>query len=432
MPAVSARARIGAIPNDGRPRMHLSFHPCVALLIVCLLSGCRDNAAAPSADAEPGPAAASTATRDAATIRVATYNTSLYSDRDGGLIARLERDDDKARRIAAVIQRVRPDVLLLNEFDYDAAGRAADLFRHRYLEIGQRDQQPIRYDHVYFAPVNTGVPSGLDLDGDGRTGGAEDAWGFGQHRGQYGMLVLSRYPIDRDAVRTFRKLPWKAMPDARRPRDPRTRNWWYPDPVWERLRLSSKSHWDVPIHTPLGALHFLVAHPTPPVFDGADDHNGARNFDEIRFWAEYISPPPTPAREWIVDDAGVRGRLGQDAAFVIAGDLNADPVDGDGVKGAVEQLLQHPRVDAARAPTSIGARMSSDITGGHNKKQRGNPSADTGAFGPVTGNLRLDYVLPSRTLTTIDRGVFWPAPGEPEAHWIGASDHHLVWLDLQR
>src|SRR3546814_2632341 len=57
---------------------------------------------------------------------------------------------------------------------------------------------------AYLAPVNTGVPSGLDLDGSGTVGGegrdrGNDAWGYGLHPGQYGMLVLSRYPIDTDA-----------------------------------------------------------------------------------------------------------------------------------------------------------------------------------------------------------------------------------------
>jgi hypothetical protein len=52
-------------------------------------------------------------------VRFATYNASLYEQTDGGLIARLEAGDDKARQIAAVIQHQRPDVLLLNEFDYD-------------------------------------------------------------------------------------------------------------------------------------------------------------------------------------------------------------------------------------------------------------------------------------------------------------------------
>ena len=34
-------------------------------------------------------------------------------------------------------------------------------------------------------------------------------------------------------------------------------------------------------------VHFLVSHPTPPVFDGPEDRNGPRNYDEIRFWADY-------------------------------------------------------------------------------------------------------------------------------------------------
>ena len=67
--------------------------------------------------------------RQATPLRVATYNTSLYSDEAGGLVRRLGNGDDKARRIAAVLQRVRPDLVLLNEFDYDPAHRAADLFQ---------------------------------------------------------------------------------------------------------------------------------------------------------------------------------------------------------------------------------------------------------------------------------------------------------------
>src|SRR3546814_10950617 len=80
---------------------------------------------------------------------------------------------------------------------------------------------PLRYPYLYLAPVNTGVPSGLDLDGSGTIGGegrdrGNDAWGYGLHPGQYGMLVLSRYPIDTDAVRMFRLLTWSARSEERR------------------------------------------------------------------------------------------------------------------------------------------------------------------------------------------------------------------------
>lgn len=362
-------------------------------------------------------------------VRFATYNTSLYSDADGGMVERLRQGDDKARRIAAVIQRQRPDVILLNEFDYDAEGVAADLFQREYLENGQGGQQAIAYPYRYFAPVNTGVPSGVDLDRNGKVGGGNDALGFGLHPGQYGMLVLSRLPIDLAGVRTFRKFLWKDMPGALLPVDPATGASWYSPAALARLPLSSKSHWDVPVRTPLGTIHLLASHPSPPVFDGAEDRNGRRNHDEIRLWSEYISGTELP---WLCDDAGRCGGLQPDALFVIAGDQNADPVDGDSSPAAIRQLLEHPRVLRHAAPESAGAVQAATSVGQGNLAQLGPAAQDTGDFGPRIGNLRLDYVLPSTGLVVRASGVFWPAPGEPGAELTDASDHHLVWLDLGR
>ena len=374
-------------------------------------------------------ACAPPATRPAAApIRVATYNSSLYDERDGGLIARLRAGDDRARKIAAVIQHQRPDLLLLNEFDYDAEGRAAALFQQRYLAMPQHGQAPIHYPYRFIAPVNTGVPSPFDLDHDGKVGGGNDAWGFGLHPGQYGMLVLSRYPIDLAKARTFQHLRWNALPSPSVPVDPKTGQPWYSPEAWAQLRLSSKSHWDLPVRTPLGRIHFLVAHPTPPVFDGPEDRNGARNRDEIRFWSEYISGAPAP---WLCDDRGRCGGLKAGERFVIAGDHNSDPYDGEGGAAAIGRLLANPRVQAAPAPRSEGAPLAGRATGGANLQHRGPPEEDTGDFGPKVGNLRLDYVLPSQGLSVVGSGVFWPAPGAEGADWIDATDHHLVWVDLR-
>lgn len=361
-------------------------------------------------------------------LRVATYNASLYDDVAGGLVRRLEAGDDAARKVAAVIQAARPDLLLLNEFDYDAEGRAADLFQQRYLAQPQGAQAPIDYPYRWFGPVNTGVPSGLDLDGNGRNDDPGDAWGFGRHPGQYGLLVLSKHPIDTDAVRTFRNLRWAAMPDPLAPADPATGKPWYAPQLWTQLRLSSKTHADVPVRTPLGVLHFLVHHPTPPVFDGAEDRNGRRNHDEIRLWADYLDPPRSG---WLVDDAGRAGGLAPDARFVVAGDHNADPLDGDSTQGAIHQLLDHPRIDARVVPASAGAVASARADGGANATHRGDPAHDTGRFGARVGNLRLDYVLPSKGLEVVGAGVWWPAPGEPGADAVEASDHRLVWIDVR-
>jgi endonuclease/exonuclease/phosphatase family metal-dependent hydrolase len=359
-------------------------------------------------------------------LRVATFNASLY-DEGGGLVARLAAGDDTARAAAAVIQRIRPDLLLLNEFDFDADGRAADLFIRDYLGVGQDGLAPIEYAHRYFAPVNTGVPSGLDLDGDGRSDGPGDGWGFGRHPGQYGMLVLSRFPIDPARVRTFQNFRWADMPGALVPQAPDAATPFYPEATWRQLRLSSKSHWDVPVETPFGTLHLLAHHPTPPVFDGPEDRNGRRNHDEIRLWADYIDPARSG---YLVDDAGVRGGLGADAMFVIAGDHNADPLDGDSVPGAIAQLLDHPRVDARVVPASETGALAGAAAGGVNASHRGDPRHDTGVFGARAGNLRLDYVLPARGITVQAAGVHWPREGEPGAAAVMASDHRLVWIDI--
>jgi endonuclease/exonuclease/phosphatase family metal-dependent hydrolase len=356
-------------------------------------------------------------------LRVATYNVSFYTDRAGALPTRLDGSDPRAIAVAAVIQRVRPDLLLLNEFDFEPDGRSAALFQRDLLGQSQHGGSPIHYPHVYQAAVNTGEPSGMDLDGDGRNDSPGDAWGFGQYPGQYGMLVLSRYPIDRSAVRSFRTLRWSSQPHALKPVDSTSKMDFYPPQVWSQLRLSSKSHWDIPIVTPDGPLHFLVMHPTPPVFDGPEDRNGRRNHDEIRLFADYLGPA---THHYLVDDAGVRGGLPADQAFVLAGDFNADPLDGDSWPGAIDQLLHHPRVNAGWIPSSAGAVIA-EATRSREQALKGDAAAHTSSFG-----LRVDYVLPSKAFRVVAGGVYWPPPDDPDAALIEGSDHRLVWLDVER
>lgn len=394
----------------------------LAVLFTMSLAACSSS---PDAGDAAGPSPAR--------LRVATYNTSLYSDDAGGVIRELQGDSAHARKIASVLQKVRPDLVLLNEFDFDEAHHAADLFQQRYLEVAQpAGGEPLRYPYRYLAPVNTGVPSGLDLDGNGTVGGkgrerGNDAWGYGLHPGQYGMLVLSKYPIDEAQVRTFQLLRWSTLPGATNPVDPAKGRGFYPDATWAQLRLSSKSHWDVPVRTPQGTVHFLVSHPTPPVFDGPEDRNGRRNADEIRLWREYLSTGDKP---WLCDDQGRCGGLAPDARFVIAGDLNNDPVDGDGRHDAIRALIAHPRVLRHPAPRSDGGVAAARAAVGANAVHLGDPAEDTGDFGPQVGNLRLDYVLPSTGLRVAASGVFWPTPDSADAALGTASDHHAVWVDL--
>jgi 5'-nucleotidase len=363
-------------------------------------------------------------------IRFATFNASLNRFNAGDLVADLSTpDNEQAKVIAEIIQRTRPEVLLLNEFDYDAAGEGARLFQENYLSVSQNGAEPIDYGYAFSAPSNTGIPSGLDLDNSGDVGGPNDAFGFGFFPGQFGMQVYSQYPIDFANVRTFQEFLWADMPGARLPVDPDTGPW-YSEEELAAVRLSSKSHWDVPIVVDDGVVNFLVSHPTPPVFDGPEDRNGTRNADEIRFWADYIN-----GAAYIYDDAGVSGGWSGDY-FVIAGDQNSDPLDGDSIPGSAQQLLDDPRVNATMTPASAGAVEQDGLQGGINESHLSDPAFDTADFSDTApGNLRADYVLPSANLDIADSGVFWPASTDSLFSLVGtfpfpSSDHRLVWVDL--
>ncbi|OZG71547.1 endonuclease [Hahella sp. CCB-MM4] len=376
-------------------------------------------------------------------VRFATFNASLNRNSGGELISDLsDSGNAQAQAVAEIIQRARPDVLLINEFDYDQDGEAARLFQQNYLSLSQHGAEPVEYPYVYLAPSNTGIPSGFDLNNDGIVGEsgfdlANDAFGFGTFAGQYGMVVYSRYPILKWHVRTFQNFLWKDMPGAMLPDNPETpepHDWFSPQELGV-VRLSSKSHWDIPLLVAGRIVHILASHPTPPVFDGPEDRNGTRNHDEIRFWADYIQGGYKS--RYIRDDRGYRGGLPRHSRFVILGDMNADAFDGDATNNPVALLLNHPLINVHRTPTSLGSVEAAFIQGEANEWQLGNRAQDTADFFDGNpGNLRVDYVLPSANMTISDSAVFWPDTKSELYRLTGdggsvSSDHRLVWVDVQ-
>ncbi|HVJ82050.1 MAG TPA: endonuclease/exonuclease/phosphatase family protein [Planctomycetia bacterium] len=383
----------------------------------------------------PAQAAAPKAGPPAGAVRVATYNIQELSAKKLG-----EKDasgvgtNAQLVKAAAIVQRVRPDVLLVNEIDgrlpsHTDADNPAVWFRDRYLSIPQTGGgDPLDFPYIYYRPSNTGEPTGIDLDNDGKTDGPNDAFGFGKYPGEYGMALYSRFPLDEKGARTFQKLLWKDVPGHLAPDGSGDRPKYYSEKQMAIFRLSSKSHWDVPVTLPFElagggrTLHLLCSHPTPPVFDGAEDKNGRRNFDEVRFWKDYLTDGD--AAKYVKDDAGKVGGLAADAPFVILGDLNAEPVRADRAYGmpAIDMILKHPRVKDPR-PETAGAAADK--------------SPDLKNFKPykTSGFGRLDYALPSANLAYVGAGVFWPKEGEPGRDLISppnpASDHRMVWVDLK-
>jgi hypothetical protein len=123
--------------------------------------------------------------------------------------------------------------------------------------------------------------------------------------------------------------------------------------------------------------------------------------------------------------------------FVIAGDQNSDPLDGDSIPGAIQQLIEHPLVNTKVTPSSEGAVQQAALQGGANTTHQSDPAFDTADFSDsAPGNLRADYVLPRKNLQITDSAVFWPKNDDPLFPLVGtfpfpSSDHRLVWIDVR-
>lgn len=336
---------------------------------------------------------------------MATFNADL-TRKGPGLLLRdiLTGEDPQVEAAAGVIAAAAPDVILLTGIDYDLDGVALAAFAARIAAAGGG------YPHRFTARPNTGMATGLDLDGDGRPGGPGDAQGFGRFAGEGGMAVLSRLPLGQAAdysALLWRDLPGNLMAGAG-----------LAEEVAAVQRLSTTGHWAVPVDLPGGGQITLLAWlATPPVFDGPEDRNGRRNHDEAAFWLRLLdgdlpfAPPAAP--------------------FVLLGDANLDPVDGEGRVEALAALLADPRVQDLR-PESAGAAAAA-AQGGANARHKGPAALDTADWpdDPGPGNMRVDYVLASGGLVVEGAGVWWPASGAAADQAAAASRHRLVFVDIR-
>ena len=331
----------------------------------------------------------------AESLRVATWNVSLDRAGPGLLVDDLVKGDDpQIAAIVRVLLALDADVILLTAVDYDRGGVALGLLADQLATAG------LVYAHRLAFRPNTGMQTGFDVDGNGRTGEPRDAQGFGLFSGQGGMAILSRLPLDAGAARDHSAFLWRDLPGALIPAAT--------DPgLLEIQRLATTGFWDVPVLTGAGPLHLLAWHATPPVFDGSEDRNGRRNHDEAAFWRHYLDgalPMPPPR-----------------APFVLLGDGNLDPADGDGRRDGMVALLTHP---ALQDPAPRGTHGRAEP--GH----KGDPALDTVLYDDL-GGLRLDYLLPSAGLTVMASGVLWPDAADPRVADLMAASHHFpVWADI--
>lgn len=328
-------------------------------------------------------------------LRLATFAPGLSRAGPGLLLRDIEKGEDaQVAAAVAVIAAAHPDILLLTDFDWDNRGIALEAFAAQLRAAG------VDYPHHFAPRPNSGMDTGLDIDGNGQGGEARDAQGYGAFPGQHGMALLSRLPIEAKTARDFSALLWADLPGSQ------IDGAGLSEAARAVQRLSSTGHWDVAVQ--LDATHALqiwAMAATPPLFDGPEDRNGRRNRDETAFWLRYLDgdltqhPRATP--------------------FVLMGDLDLDPERGEGRRDALTALLSDLRLQDPH-PRRAGAAP-------------GAPDAEaTADFGGRSGSLRTDYILPATGLKVLASGVLWPdMPSDPLAEMVSAaSRHRLVWVDI--
>ncbi|EIJ42599.1 hypothetical protein BegalDRAFT_1722 [Beggiatoa alba B18LD] len=356
-------------------------------------------------------------------VRFATFNASLFRPNAGQLTSELQVcEHPQLSQVAGIIQRVNPDILLLQEFDYAENQQNLTYFQENYLNHPQQPEgHPVFYPYRYAIPSNTGILSGLDLDGDGRLDSPHDAFGFGTFAGQYAFALLAKFPLQLDKMRSFQYFLWRDMPHAKLPKRADGTDY-FNAAALDIMRLSSKNHVDIPVELPTGIIHLLIAHPTPPIDDGVPQRNRCRNYDELRLWADYLTDGEQA--HYLYDDKGHRGGLSSREKFVLMGDMNADPFIGNSLRGAMTQLLRHPRMN----PTCT---LGIHVPKRPQLSLAVNARVQRAQMQTSTWGLRVDYILPSRSLWVQQSGIFAPVAPDTDAPLVTCSDHFLVWTDIK-
>ena len=319
------------------------------------------------------------------------------------------------------------------------AGRAlpAELPRRS----AERGRAPIAYPLLLHRAVEHRRPVRLRPRQQRRSVGGPErrASGSAFFPGQFGMAVFSQVPDRHGGRADVPEVPLEGHAGRAACRTTRTTPApadWYSPAELAIFRLSSKSHWDLPIEIGKKTVHFLVSHPTPPVFDGPEDRNGTRNHDEIRFWADYITPGKSG---YIYDDARHVGGL-----------KPGSPVRDRGrpeLRSA--RRRQHPGIDPATPRASARQheahavqprrRGAGRVAGRRERHAPKRPRLRHGRLRrlPAPGNLRADYVLPSeehrdrrcrRLLAAVDRPALRTGRRLP----VPFSSDHRARLDRRR
>lgn len=396
--AQSVRDRIG----KGTSMRAVFGRFAVSLVGTALALGCGE------AD-EPADGAGGGGSGPSGSVRIAQFNVQALSTEKLS-----NPTNPQVQAVTEIVARFDPDILCIEEIEYDAES------------VPVADQVPGRFDggaqnaERLAAALNDATPGApyqhtlitLGNGGFAWTGPDHGVEEFGSRgAGEFAVLnygIVSRYPILEDQVQVVTDVPWLDLPDNVTAQMQSEIGATVP----EGYPLFSKALVIAPIDVDGQVLVLVLLHPVPPIIYPTWPY---RNRDELggaRALLDGLLPGVAP--------------LPDGARFVLVGDFNADPDDGDSLPGAIQQLLDHPRL-VPYQPEGAG-------TLGHHPERNTNVSdcPSTTPIDPTASfQLQLDYLMPSTTIgEPLDGGVFFPAEAADFDLACRASDHMMLWADL--
>lgn len=402
----------------------------VSVLGLCGALGCskeRAEADGATATADAGHDAGSLVADAGAarTIRLGHYNIKELSTNK-----LLDNNDGQANAAAEILARFDADILEINEIQYDIAGvpnrglpgAAGSPAPGDFADDAQNGQRLA--DRIHAADNSVTYTDTLMLLGNSGfyfEGDDMDVWsytlrGWGEWEGRFATAVLSKYPILRDQVRVIADFEWENLPDNKIAQMHEENGMTLPP----HFPLFEKSLNIVPIDVDGVTLYLVLLHPTasPASFDPINPY---RNFDELRALDLFLRG----------ELPGVEP-LPEGALFVVSGDLNADPNDGDGIEGAVDAVVNNPSLIKSY-PRGAGSRgyyaQFNTFLGGC-----GNDDGETVSDPTTRFQMQLDYQLPSVTLgAPLRHEMFFPDyQTEREDFDLACygSDHRFLWMDV--
>ena len=358
-------------------------------------------------------------------VRIAQFNL-----REMSTAKLLDGADEQAGAAAEVIARFAPDIISINELQFDIEGipslgspGAPSSTQPGTFDGGAGNAKRLA-DRVAAVNAAAAFPhTAITLGNSGFTWAGPTLGnpsfvlrGWGDWPGRFNSAILTKFPIAYDKIRVINEFAWDALPGNSIEKMKTAIGTGVP----AGFPLFEKGIVVVPVEVAPGALLYMVMHhPVAPAFEAINPY---RHFDELQGLKLFLDGKlpgvePLPAG----------------AKFVLIGDLNADPEDGDSLDGGIEPILSHPALNVF-FPSGAGTKGKN---GQYNTYLSGCGKDDGSTVDDPTTKfqMQLDYVLPSKTFGAAKVGeVFFPDFQAQKADFqlaCKASDHRLVYVDVE-